>query len=209
MTIIARDDSWDKVHACWLGKNHGGMLGAPVETPVAQDEPFAADWYPDLHVEGIPDDLGMQLIWLNSVEEQHVTLTSRTSVRYWLDHVGHAWDEDGLARANLHLGLRPPVSGHDDAWFANSMGALTHSDIWSCLACDVPFLAVRCAVGDACVDHTSGKGMWSEVVTAAVGSATFVERDPSLLLDIGLVAGAQAEPQRGIGDELPAGVVRG
>ncbi len=71
MVTLDKDEYWDKVFACWLGKNCGGTLGAPLEKAFAQEEPFDIDWYPELREGGIPnDDLEMQLIWLKAVEER-------------------------------------------------------------------------------------------------------------------------------------------
>lgn len=187
MTTLSRDEYRDKVYACWLGKNCGGTLGAPLEKAFAQEEPFAIDWYPELREGGIPnDDLEMQLIWLKAVEEVGFDLTARDLAQYWLDHIGYNWDEYGLNKTNLRLGLEPPVSGHYNNWFVDCMGSPIRSEIWACLAPGLPALAVRYAYEDASVDHAGGEGVWGELFNAAVQSAAFVERDPHTLLDIGL-----------------------
>jgi len=187
VTVIQRDEYWDKVYACWLGKNCGGTLGAPLEKAFAQEEPFNIDWYPELREGGIPnDDLEMQLIWLKAVEEVGFDLTARELAQYWLDHIGYNWDEYGLNKTNLRLGLRPPVSGAYNNWFVDCMGSPIRSELWACLAPGVPALAVRYAYEDASVDHAGGEGVWGELFNAAVQSAAFVERDPDTLLDVGL-----------------------
>jgi len=187
MPILGRAEYWDKVYACWLGKNCGGTLGAPLEKAFAQDEPFSIDWYPELREGGIPnDDLEMQLIWLKAVEERGFDLTSRDLAQYWLDHIGYNWDEYGLNKTNLRLGLTPPVSGYYNNWFRDCMGSPIRSEIWACLAPGAPDLAVRYAYEDASVDHAGGEGVWGELFNAAVESAAFVEHDPHTLLEIGL-----------------------
>lgn len=187
MPTLSRDEYKDKVYACWMGKNCGGTLGAPLEKAFAQEEPFAIDWYPELREGGIPnDDLEMQLIWLKAVEEQGFDLTARHLAQYWLDHIGYNWDEYGLNKTNLRLGLLPPVSGHYNNWFRDCMGAPIRSELWACLAPGVPTLAARYAFEDASVDHAGGEGVWGEVFNASVQSAAFIERDTQTLLDIGL-----------------------
>lgn len=57
-------DYYDKVYACWLGKNCGGTLGTPLERAYGQEEMFDVWWYPQLKEGGMPnDDLEIQLIW--------------------------------------------------------------------------------------------------------------------------------------------------
>jgi ADP-ribosylglycohydrolase len=120
------------------------------------------------------------------VEEQGFDLTARELAQYWLDYIGYNFDEYGLNKANLRLGLLPPVSGYYNNWFRDCMGAPIRSEIWACLAPGSPALAVRYAYQDAIVDHAGGEGAWGELFNAAVQSAAFVEHDPQTLLDIGL-----------------------
>lgn len=196
MATLSKEEYWDKVYACWLGKNCGGTLGAPLEKAFTQDEPFNIDWYPELREGGIPnDDLEMQLIWLKAVEEQGFDLTARELAQYWLDYIGYNWDEYGLNKTNLRLGLFPPVSGHFNNWFIDCMGSPIRSELWACLAPGVPDLAVRYAFEDASVDHAGGEGVWGEIFNAAVQSAAFVEQDPQTLLEIGL---SYVPPDRGV-----------
>jgi len=177
----------DKVYACWIGKNCGGTLGAPLEELFGRDELFDVHWYPQLREGGIPnDDLELQLIMLKAVEEQGFGLTARDLARYWLDHVGYNFDEYGLAKTNLRLGLAPPLSGAYNNWFRDCMGAPIRSELWACIAPGHPALAVHYAYEDASVDHAGGEGVWGELFNAAVESAAFVQRDPQTLLDIGL-----------------------
>ena len=52
---------YDKIYACWLGKNIGGTLGTPVE---GRMEVMDLTWYPRLDPRGaLPnDDLDLQLL---------------------------------------------------------------------------------------------------------------------------------------------------
>jgi len=185
--LLDRNEYRDKVYACWLGKTCGGTLGAPLEELFGRDEPFDVQWYPELRDGGIPnDDLELQLILLKAVEEVGFDLTARDLARYWLAHVGYNFDEYGLAKTNLRLGLLPPLSGSYNNWFRDCMGAPIRSELWACLAPGRPALAVHYAYQDALVDHAGGEGVWGELFNAAVQSAAFVETDPRALLDIGL-----------------------
>ena len=183
MATLSQEEYWDKVYACWLGKNCGGTLGAPLEHTFGQEEPFAIDWYPELREGGIPnDDLEMQLIWLKAIEEQGFELNAQHLAQYWLDHIGYNWDEYGLNKTNLRLGLLPPVSGYFNNWFRDCMGSPIRSEIWACLAPGNPTLAVHYAYQDAIVDHAGGEGVWGEVFNAALESAAFVEHNPQSLI---------------------------
>ncbi len=177
----------NKVYGCWLGKNCGGTLGAPLEKAYGEPEPFDVWWYPRLEEGGIPnDDLEMQLIWLKALEEVGPGLRASDLAQYWLDHIGYNWDEYGLSKTNLRLGLLPPVSGYYNNWFRDCMGCPIRSEIWACIAPGVPALAVRYAYEDAICDHAGGESVFGEMFNAAIEAAAFVVADRDQLLDIGL-----------------------
>ncbi|GAB2976229.1 ADP-ribosylglycohydrolase family protein [Actinotalea caeni] len=180
-------DYLDRVLGCWKGKNAGGTLGTPLETAWGQEEPFDVWWYPELQEGGLPnDDFEMQLVWLKALEEIGPGLTARDLSRYWLDHIGYNFDEYGLSKLNLRLGLEPPVSGHHSNWFIDCMGSPIRSEIWACVAPGAPRVAARLAYQDAICDHAGGEGVDGELFNAALESAAFVVQDPLPLIDIAL-----------------------
>jgi ADP-ribosylglycohydrolase len=180
-------DYYDRVYGCWQGKNAGGTLGTPLEKAFGEDEPFDVWWYPELKEGGLPnDDLEMQLAWLKAAEEVGPELTARDMAAYWLDHIGYNFDEYGLSKGNLRLGLEPPVSGSHNNWFIDCMGSPIRSEIWACIAPGAPRVATRLAIQDAICDHAGGEGVNGEVFNAAVESAAFVVQDPQTLINIGL-----------------------
>jgi ADP-ribosylglycohydrolase len=186
-TTLAAGEYFDRVFACWLGKNCGGTLGQPLEEAFGRSEPFDVWWYPELAEGGIPnDDLEMQLVWLMAVVERWPILTARTLSEYWLDHIGYNYDEYGFAKTNLRLGLVPPVSGRHNNWFVDCMGSPIRSEIWACLAPGVPALAARLAYQDAICDHAGGEGVYGELFNASMESAAFVIKDMDQLLDIAM-----------------------
>jgi len=177
----------DKVRGCWMGKNCGGTLGTPVEEALGRPEPFDVWWYPELREGGLPnDDLEMQLVWLTALEQVGPDLAARDLARYWLDHIGYNWDEYGLSKTNLRLGLEPPVSGHYNNWFTNCMGCPIRSEIWACVAPGLPRLAARYAYEDAICDHAGGESVYGELFNVAIQSAGFVVSDSAKLIQIGL-----------------------
>lgn len=177
----------DQVYGCWMGKNCGGTLGAPLERAWGEPEPFDIWWYPELKEGGIPnDDLEMQLIWLKALEEVGPQLKAADLAQYWLDHIGYNWDEYGLSKTNLRLGLLPPVSGAYNNWFKDCMGCPIRSEIWACIAPGAPRIAVRYAYEDAICDHAGGESVYGELFNTAVESAAFVVADREQLIAIGL-----------------------
>ena len=186
-TSISSETLRDKVIDCWTGKNSGGTLGTPLETAFGQPEPFDIWWYPRLQEGGIPnDDLELQLIWLLALEEVGFDLDASDLIQYWLDYVGYNWDEYGLHKTNLRLGLLPPVSSASNNWFKDCMGCLIRSEIWACIAPGFPRLAVRYAYEDAIIDHAGGESVYGEFFNTAIQSAAFVISDKRALIDIGL-----------------------
>lgn len=187
ITSLSPETLRDKVLGCWMGKNAGGTLGTPLEKAFGDPEPFDVWWYPRLQEGGIPnDDLELQLIWLLALEEVGPTLTASDLARYWMDFVGYNWDEYGFHRANLKLGLQPPVSSAHNNWFKDCMGCPIRSEIWACIAPGFPRLAVRYAYEDAIIDHAGGEGFYGELFNTAIQSAAFVISDPKTLIEIGL-----------------------
>ncbi|MCS7223915.1 MAG: ADP-ribosylglycohydrolase family protein [Armatimonadetes bacterium] len=183
--VLNRKDFWNRVYACWMGKNAGGTLGAPVE---GQLGPHQFDWYPRLQEGGIPnDDLEMQLVWLDAVRKGGWMVNSSVLAQAWLTHIGYNWCEYGIAKRNLRWGLLPPISGaYDNEFFNDCMGSPIRSEIWACLAPAAPRLAARFAAEDAFVDHAGGEGVWGEMFFAALESAAFAIRDLDYLLDLAL-----------------------
>lgn len=180
----------NKVYGCWLGKNVGGTLGAPLERAVAgRSEPDNITWYvqTDLKPGGAPnDDLDLQLVWLHALETRGVGIGARELAQEWLDHIWMDPDEYAIAKGNLRKGLLPPLSGSYNNWFKHSMGCPIRSEIWACVAPGRPDIAVEYAQADGCVDHGDGESVFGEMFNAAVESAAFVVSDRDQLLDLGL-----------------------
>ena len=176
----------DKIYACWLGKNIGGTLGMPFEgktdvnnisfyTNLKTDEPAAND------------DLDLQLLWLKALEENNARVNAYTLGQYWLKYVPVDWNEYGVGKANMKMGIMPPLSGeYNNSKWKNSNGAWIRSEIWACIAPGNPMLAAKFAWEDACVDHGVAEGTIAEIFTASLESAAFVENDRDKLIDFAL-----------------------
>lgn len=177
---------YDKVYGCWMGKNCGGTLGAPLEKSIGEPDPFDTWWYPTLQEGGIPnDDLELQLIWLKAFEERGRDLNAHHLAQYWLNNVAYNMDEYGWARMNLRLGLLPPLSGSYNNWFKDCMGCPIRSEIFACVAPGLPRLAAQYAYQDAIVDHAGGESVYGELFNTAIASSAFIVSDLKELLDIG------------------------
>lgn len=174
----------DRMMGCWMGKNIGGVLGAPFE---GKRQINHVDFYiQDLKGNPPPnDDLDLQLVWLNAVERYGRHTNASILGEYWLSFIIPNWVEYGAGKNNLKMGLVPPLAGYLENPYKDSCGCFIRSEIWACLAPGHPEIAVRYAYEDAIVDH-SGEGMYGEVFCAAVQSAAFVEKDKYKLIDIGL-----------------------
>ena len=177
----------DKVRGCWIGKNCGGTLGTPIEEALGREEPFDIWWYPELREGGLPnDDLEMQLVWLTALEQVGPDLKARDLARYWLDHIGYNFDEYGLSKTNLRLGLVPPVSGAYNNWFVDCMGCPIRTEVWACVAPGNPRLAARYAFEDAICDHAGGESVFGSLFNVAVQASAFVIDDRKTLIDIAM-----------------------
>ena len=173
----------DKIHGCWIGKNIGGTMGGPFEGKrMLLDIPgFTTD-------KGDPlpnDDLDLQLVWLRALEVIGAKrLTANELADYWLSWIAPHWNEYGITKSNLLMGLLPPLSGevHNKKW-KTSNGAWIRSEIWACLAPGIPNVAVKYAIMDASVDHGLSEGTHAEVFTAVLESFAFFENDIQTLIE--------------------------
>ena len=181
--IINREKYLDKLHACWLGKSIGGTLGAPYE---GRKEFLDVKGFTTKFGEPLPnDDLDLQLVWLCALEREGVNnMNSNVLAEYWLGWIAPHWNEYGIAKTNLALGILPPMSGEidNDKW-KTSNGAWIRSEIWAALTPGVADLAVKYAIMDATVDHGINEGTYAEMYTAALESLAYVYDDLRLIID--------------------------
>jgi len=176
----------DRVYACWLGKNIGGTLGMPFEGKTNIND---ITFYTNIK-DGEPaanDDLDLQILWLKAMEENNCQVDAYILGEYWLKYIPVNWNEYGVGKANMKLGIMPPLSGeYNNAKWKKSNGAWIRSEIWACLAPGNPMLAAEFAWNDACVDHGCTDGTYAEIFTATLESAAFVEKDMNKLIQFAL-----------------------
>lgn len=185
MIMLNKRELKDKIYACWLGKNIGGTLGGPYEWSKTINNCTGFTSKPGSPLPN--DDLDLQLVWLKAMEELGPHGVNSNSLgEYWLEYITPFWNEYGISKANMKMGLVPPLSGQYENYWNNSNGAWIRSEIWACLFPGCVEQAVRYAVEDASVDHGNGEGTFSAIFTAAVESAAFVIKDLRLLIEIGL-----------------------
>ena len=172
----------DKIYACWLGKNIGGTLGAPIE---GRTDFMDIKWFPELGEKGcIPnDDLDLQLLNLHALEHFGVSLRAEQLGREWVEHNYFPVDEYGYAVTNLRRGLRLPLAGCYNNLFNNCMGAPIRSEIWAAVCAGRPKLAAFFAWQDAVVDHAGGEGIYGEIFNAVAESMAFVSDDIFRIVD--------------------------
>ncbi len=185
MLYINKDVYRDKVYACWLGKNIGGTMGAPYEcrSQLLNIEGFASE-------SGVPlpnDDLDLQLVWLKALMNVGPEkLNAQVLGEYWIDYISPNYNEYGIGKSNMRLGLVPAVSGAYNNPWKDSNGAWIRTEVWSCLFPALPEKAIYYSCEDACVDHGLGEGTFAAIFVAAMESAAFAISDFRTLIEIGL-----------------------
>ena len=186
MLKLNKEEYLDKLHACWLGKNIGGTMGAPYEGArmILDVKGFRNNM-----TEPLPnDDLDLQLVWLCAMEEVGpANFNENVLAEFWPEWIPPNWNEYGICKTNLRFGLLPPMSGEvdNDKW-KTSNGAWIRSEIWASLAPGLPDVAVKYATMDAMVDHGISEGACAEIFTASLQSLAYVEKDISKLLNSAL-----------------------
>ena len=186
MLQLNRNEYMDKLHACWIGKNVGGTMGAPFEGSRAV---MNVTGYTHESNEPLPnDDLDLQLVWLCAMEDVGAkSFNINTLADYWLDWIPPHWNEYGICKTNLRMGLLPPLSGEmDNEKWKHSNGAWIRSEIWAALAPGRPEIAVKYAIMDAMYDHGCGEGVYAEIFTAGMQSMAYLESDIHKLIDSAL-----------------------
>ena len=175
---------FDKVYACWMGKNIGGTLGGPLE---GRMELMDIKGYTQSFIEAVEnDDLDLQLVNLHCIEQYGGNANVRLISREWLEHVHFEFDEYGHALTNMRRGLGYPLSGCYNNFFADCMGSPIRSEIWAVICAGMPDLAAYYAYHDASVDHAGGEGVYGEIFFAVLEAMAFVEKDKFKLIDAAL-----------------------
>ena len=178
-------DYKDRLHACWIGKNIGGTMGAPYEgkRDIQDIQGFATK-----SGKVLPnDDLDLQLVWLNAVERYGLRhINARVLGEFWLSFITPFWNEYGIGKNNMRRGLPPPLSGDFDNHWRDSNGAWIRTEIWASLLPGNPDDAALFAIEDALVDHGAGEGTMAAAFVAAMQSAAYAIRDIRACIDIAL-----------------------
>ena len=175
----------DRIYACWLGKNIGGTMGTPYE---GGREVLDIQGFVTKPGEVLPnDDLDLQLVWMMACEQLGPNrVNSHVLGEYWLGYVSPNWNEYGIGKSNMRLGLLPPLSGQYHNEWKDSNGAWIRTEIWACMAPGCPDVAIKYACEDASVDHGMAEGTYAAIFVAAVEAAAFVVKDIRRLIEIGL-----------------------
>lgn len=185
MITFNNADLKDRVYACWVGKNVGGTMGTPYEGK--RDLLDIKGFVTEPGVVLPNDDLDLQLVWLCAVERHGANVVnSHVLGDYWLNFVSPNWNEYGIGKSNMRLGLLPPLSGDYKNDWKDSNGAWIRTEVWACMAPGAPDVAIKYACEDASVDHGMGEGTYAAIFVAALESAAFVVKDIRKLIDIGL-----------------------
>lgn len=185
MIVFDRAKIKDKIYACWLGKNIGGTMGTPYEgrTEMQDIQGFAT-------AENVVlpnDDLDLQLIWLRAMQERGPkALNEKILGEYWVSYIPPHWNEYGICKNNMRIGLEAPLCGEYKNEWKHSNGAWIRTEVWACMAPGCPDIAMKYAQMDACVDHGAGEGTYAAMFVAAIESAAFVINDLRKLIELGL-----------------------
>lgn len=181
------DTYYDKVKACWLGKNMGGTMGAPYE---GKREILDIQGFVTKPGEVVPnDDLDLQLVWLYALERSGPNAINAQNLgEYWISMITPHWNEYGIGKSNMKRGLIPPLSGDYENHWKDSNGAWIRTEIWACVAPGTPVIAAKYALEDAKVDHGAGEGTYAAAFVASMQSAAFIFSDIRKCIEIGLAS---------------------
>ncbi|NLF92289.1 MAG: ADP-ribosylglycohydrolase family protein [Oligosphaeraceae bacterium] len=178
--ILAYNDYYDRVHACWLGKSLGGVVGAPFECHKQFNPISVAGLWPDKLWPN--DDLDIQVVYLEALQELGLDLNSRELAEFWRRRCFYNCCEYGVFIDNLEHGIQPPLSGRwNNDWFQASEGCPIRSEIWGCISPGNPALAQQYAALDGCLDHADYSIGIEKFLSAAAALSFFEESIQDLL----------------------------
>lgn len=185
MITLNKQTLKDKIYACWLGKNIGGTMGTPYEGRTEMQDIQGFKTQPG---EVLPnDDLDLQLVWLKAMENEGPhKLNENILGEYWMNFIPPHWNEYGICKNNMSIGLIPPLAGNYENPWKHSNGAWIRTEVWACMAPGCPDIAMKYSRMDACVDHGDGEGTYAAMFVSAIESAAFVIHDLRKLIDLGL-----------------------
>lgn len=174
-----KEKYYEKIYGCFLGKSVGGSIGGPfegrkefIDLPYKMPDEILAN-----------DDLDLQIVWLDLLRKKGVKIDSKDIAKAW-ENIEYPFDEYGVAKFNLKLGLTPPITGIYNNWFSECMGAPIRSEIWACVFPKKPEIAGYYAYLDSSVDHWN-EGVYGEIFLAVIESIAFEEKNIEKLIEKG------------------------
>ena len=179
---LNREKFFDKIYGCWIGKNIGGTMGTPFEGMRTLND---ISGFNSPKGEPLPnDDLDLQLVWLKALRKHGpLNVNANVLADYWLSHITPHWNEYGIGKTNLNMGLLPTLCGEFNNIWKDSNGAWIRSEVWACLAPGIPNIAIKYAIMDASIDHGLSEGTYGEMFTASLESLAFFESDMRTLIE--------------------------
>jgi len=190
----------DRLHAAWLGRCAGCLLGKPVEgwpreairNGLARAGIAAVeDYLPPL--EGLPlhrsweestrgriagmardDDIDYTILGLHVLETHGRGYTSRDVADEWLDHLPftQVYTAERAAYRNLVGGLQPPETAIRRNPYREWIGAQIRADVFGYVSPGDPRGAAALAYPDAALSHVAN-GIYGELWAAALIAASF------------------------------------
>ena len=171
---ISYEEYYDKVFGGWIGKFIGGTIGGSVE---GQKSVHKFTYYSEVPTAAIEnDDNDFQLVWLHTLQERGIYITSEDLMEEWLAHITYPMCEYGYAVKNFRRDIKPPVSGwFNNDYFKECMGCPVRSEIWAFIALGNPKLAAEYAQKDGVLDHAENS-VWIEMFLSALQSMAFLRK---------------------------------
>jgi ADP-ribosylglycohydrolase len=170
-----------KLHAAWVGRAVGCLLGRAAEHGEAA-------WPPADPAEAMRacDDLTYTLLALRLVERVGPDFTTEDVAQAWLDELpaGRVFTAERIAYRNLLLGYTPPQTALRANPFREWIGAQIRADLYGWIHPGRPDLAAACAYQDATVSHVRA-GVYGALWVAAMSSAALTASSVDEVLDAG------------------------
>lgn len=168
----------EKIKAGWLAQLIGGGLGTQIEGYKTENirKIFGEVREYLRPPETYNDDITYELAFLEGFSEKGYDITSEDIAYTWLGYITDGYSAEETALFNLRRGIMPPLSGRQNNFYSDWIGAQMRTAIHGMVAPGNPELAAKLAVYDSMISH-SNNGMIGGMFNAVLVSLSFVEDD--------------------------------
>lgn len=171
----------EQIYNGWLAQIAGGAYGTAIEgyrgSVLRETFGDKLNYYvaePDTY----NDDITFEIAFLEALESNRKSglktndITSDEIAEKWLEIIPYAWSAEHYALENLRRGVFTPLSGSQNNYFSEWIGAQMRTMVCGLVAPANPHMARELAYKDSIISHTTN-GVYAGIHSAVLTSLAF------------------------------------